>query len=139
MVPATPTVVPPATRIDGRIESAGDLVIEGHCRGEIVAAGRVTIAPGAVCEAGVRAREIRIHGDVIGNVVATHRLVVDAGARVVGDLRAPDVSIDADGQVEGTVDVLPPEPDTIPLSRAPARIRGGGLMRPVPPPRGSAR
>lgn len=137
-MPATTTVIPPGTRIEGRVECSGDLVVEGRCDGELRVTGEVTVAAGAVCSSSIRASAAVVLGDVIGNVVCSDRVVVQAGARVVGDIRSPDVSIDADAEVDGTVDVLPPAPEEVAVARTRGRPRGGALTRPVPPPRPGA-
>jgi cytoskeletal protein CcmA (bactofilin family) len=128
-------VVPPGTRVEGLIDCPGDLVIEGECVGQLEVRGTLTVAAGAVCRAGVRARSAQIYGDVIGNILATDWVTVAAAARVVGDIRASDVSVDPAAEIDGTIDLLPPDPDSVELVRATVQERGPALRRPVPPPR----
>jgi cytoskeletal protein CcmA (bactofilin family) len=133
---AQPTVIPAQTRIEGCVETSGDLTVEGRCDGELAVAGTARIMASATCRAAIRARIAEIHGEVIGEVVCTESIVVAAGARVVGDLRAPDVSVDASAEVDGKVDLLAPAPRSSPLRRASVAARGR-VRRPAPPaPRG---
>ncbi len=132
---APSTVIPAGTLVDGRIEAPRDLRIEGRCEGQVEVGGVLTVAEGAVCRASIRARDARIYGDVIGNILCSGAVAVAAGARVVGDIRAPEVSIHAAAEVDGTVNLLPPEPAEQPVVRTRGRVRGATIERPSPPPR----
>jgi len=134
-VSAPSTVIPAGTLVNGRIEAPRDLRVEGQCEGQIEVGGVLTVTEGAFCCASIRARDARIYGDVIGNILCTGAVAVAAGARVVGDIRAPEVSIHATAEVDGTVDLLPPEPVALPVVRTRGHIRGASIERPAPPPR----
>ena len=127
------TLIPPNTRIDGRLETSGDLLIEGRCDGEIHAGGMVTVAGGAICRAAIRARAAAIHGEVIGPVHCTESIAVIRGARIVGEVRAPEVSVDAGARIDGKVDLLPPDAEPASLQRVSATTRGPAPRRPTPP------
>lgn len=130
---AGPTVIPSDTQIEGRLDTSGDLVVEGRCDGEIRAGGAVTVAAGAVCRASIRARTAIVHGEVLGPVLCSDAITVGRGARVVGDLRAPDIRIDAAAGVDGKVDLLPPDAEPVTLQRLAAATRGPAPRRPNPP------
>ncbi len=98
------TLIAKRTRVGGRIETDGDVVVEGRVEGAVVAAGRVTVAESGMAVARIEAARVEIEGVVIGDVLAIERISVSAGARVVGDLRAPDVSLANGAVVEGKVD-----------------------------------
>src|SRR5215475_14620423 len=87
------TLIASRTRVGGRIETDGDVVIEGRTEGSVAAGGRVTVAESGVVIAQIEATRAEIDGVVIGDVICVERISVSAGARVVGDLRAPDVAI----------------------------------------------
>lgn len=127
------TVIPRGARVDGLIETGGDLTVEGRVDGRVDIGGTLEVAPGASCRASVRARSARLGGEVIGPVVCSSSIVVRAGGRVVGDLRAPEVEVDAAALVDGRVDLLPPPPQTAEVRRAPVNARGPGVRRPSPP------
>jgi cytoskeletal protein CcmA (bactofilin family) len=128
------TLIPRGTRVDGLVETAGDLTVEGRMDGRIDIGGLLVVAAGATCRATVRAREARIAGEVMGEVVCSATIEVMAGGRVVGDLRAPEVEVDARAFVDGRVDLLPPQPEAIAVQRARVTARGPGVSRPSPPP-----
>ena len=128
------TLIPRGTRIDGQIETAGDLTVEGRLDGRIEIGGLLVVAAGATCRASVRAREARIAGEIMGEVVCSAAIEVLPGGRVVGDLRAPEIEVDAKAFVDGRVDLLPPQPEAIAVQRARVSARGPGVSRPSPPP-----
>ncbi len=106
------TVIPAHATVDGLIDTPGDVTIEGRVEGEVRAGGTVTIAAGATCKASVLSGAALIYGELIGNAVCTETIEVAQGARVVGNLRAPNVAVAAHCEVDGRVDLLPPEPQT---------------------------
>jgi cytoskeletal protein CcmA (bactofilin family) len=98
------TLIANRTRVGGRVETDGDVVVEGRLEGSVSAGGRVTVAESGVVIAQIDATRAEIDGVVIGDVVCAERINVSAGARVVGDLRAPDVTIASGAIVDGKVD-----------------------------------
>ncbi len=128
-------MIPPHTRVEGRIETPGDLLVEGRCGGELHIGGTLTVAADATCKATAKAHRARIYGEMIGNIVCGHSIEIAAGARVVGDLRAPDISIDSRSEVDGKVDLLAPAPEEASIERVPMRARGPAPGRPSPPPK----
>lgn len=128
------TLIPRGTRVDGLVETAHDLTVEGRLDGRIEIGGVLVVAAGATCRASVRARAARIAGEVMGDVVCSSGIEVVAGGRVVGDLRAPEIEVDAEAFVDGRVDLLPPQPEPAAVQRARVNARGPGVSRPSPPP-----
>ena len=99
------TLIPRGTRVDGLVETAHDLTVEGRMDGRIEIGGVLVVAAGATCRAAVRARQARIAGEVMGDVVCSAGIEVLPGGRVVGDLRAPEIEVDAQAFVDGRVDL----------------------------------
>ena len=128
------TLIPRGTRIDGLVETAHDLTVEGRLDGRIEIGGLLVVASGATCRASVRARSARIAGEVMGDVVCSAGIEVLPGGRVVGDLRAPEIEVDAAAFVDGRVDLLPPQPEPASVQRSRVSARGPGVSRPTPPP-----
>jgi cytoskeletal protein CcmA (bactofilin family) len=130
-----PAVIPAHATVTGAIDTPGDVTLEGRLEGELRAGGAVTVAANATCMASVFARSLVIYGELIGNAVCTETIRVAAGARAVGDLRAPDVEVDSASEVDGRVDLLPPEPRSPELTRLEASRRGPALPKPRTIPR----
>ena len=121
--------------MDGRIETSGDLTIEGRCDGAVNVEGTLVVASGAICRATIRAQSAQIYGEIIGDVVCTTSIAIGQKARIVGNVRAPDVEVDATAQVEGKVDLLAPAPEDLPIRRIPLDDASLDADRafPVPP------
>jgi cytoskeletal protein CcmA (bactofilin family) len=98
------TVVARRTKIGGRIETEGTVLVEGRVEGSIRAADTVVIAQSGLVIAEVEGGTVEVRGIVIGNITATRRIAVTPGARVVGDLRGPEIAVAADATVEGKID-----------------------------------
>jgi cytoskeletal protein CcmA (bactofilin family) len=133
----SPTIIPSHMRINGRIATSGDLIIEGRCTGEIEVGGTVTIAAGAHCEAFVRAHVARVEGHVVGSIVCRRIISVGPGARLVGSIEAPNVEVHPGAQVQAASMVATtaqPAAGASPEQRVRVRVAGPGLRRPAPPP-----
>jgi cytoskeletal protein CcmA (bactofilin family) len=157
----TTTLIARRTRVAGRIETHGDVVVEGRTEGSIVAAGCVTVGVAGVAVSDISAARAVVLGIVIGNISASERVDIAGSARVVGDVCCPTVSVAAPAAIEGRVDevappLLPssqqapavapaPQPAVATAAQPPAgqpprptlRIRGAALVRPARPDSGS--
>lgn len=145
----TTTLIAKRTRVGGRIETHGDVVVEGRVEGSIVAAGTVTIGVSGVAVSDIHAGRAVILGIVIGDIEASERIDVAASARIVGDVRSPSNVVALPSSVEGRVEETPagtPLRATpsgslpavsagggVQAARPTLRIRGAGLVRPARP------
>ena len=88
-----------ALRVEGRIISAQDLVIDGSVDGSIELGNHsLTIGAGASVKADLTARHITISGNVIGNVRATDMVDLRPTGSVHGDISTPRLLM-ADGAI----------------------------------------
>jgi cytoskeletal protein CcmA (bactofilin family) len=101
------------TRIRGRIQGEGDLVIEGHVEGDLVLRGDLTVAEGAsIAGETVEAAGVNIAGSLDADVAATGPVRISASARVSGNVRSNAVYIEDGARFSGMLDCevdLPPE------------------------------
>lgn len=158
------TLIARRTRVTGRIETHGDVMVEGRIEGSIVAGGCVTVGVSGVAVSDIHTGRAVVLGIVIGNIEASERIDVAASARIVGDVRSPLVSVASPATIEGRVDELEtgappvspsgshptgPAPQavvasgqvstsgTIPTTRPTLKIRGAAMVRPAPPDAGT--
>lgn len=99
--PTAATVIGADTTLDGNIETAGELRIEGSIRGS-VRAGICVVDAGGNIEGEVAAGEIIIFGQVIGPVQATH-VHLQNGAWVQGDITSDTIAIETGARLTGAV------------------------------------
>jgi cytoskeletal protein CcmA (bactofilin family) len=101
------------TRIRGRIQGDGDLLVEGQVEGSVTIRGALTIAEGAsVTSEALEAQTVTVAGTLEGDVTASGPVRLSAGARVRGNLTGSAVSIEDGARFSGRLDCefdLPPE------------------------------
>jgi cytoskeletal protein CcmA (bactofilin family) len=97
--------VGPRVRIEGKLISNEDLVIDGRVDGSIeVSEHHLSIGPEGTVTANLSALRITISGAVKGNIKARERVDLHATGSVTGDIDAPRCVI-ADGAfIAGRVD-----------------------------------
>jgi cytoskeletal protein CcmA (bactofilin family) len=94
------------TDFKGTMRFRDSLRIEGKFSGEIVSAGFLSIAEGAVVHANIRVSSIVVGGIVYGNIEASSKLEMLTSGRVFGDIRTAKLKI-ADGVVyEGRCEMI---------------------------------
>lgn len=99
--PSEPTYIAADCSLDGNIETAGELHIEGMVRGT-VRAGTCIIAAGGIIEGEVIATDVIVHGRVAGPLRATH-VHLQSGAVVEGDISSETIAIETGARLSGAV------------------------------------
>ena|SRR5687767_4077960 len=95
----------PGVRIEGKLTSAEDLVIDGKVDGAIeVSDHHLNIGPAGAVKANLVARRITISGAVVGNVSALERVDLHASGTVTGDISTPRFVMADGAAVAGKVD-----------------------------------
>lgn len=93
-----------AVRVEGKVISNEDLVIDGDVEGSIeVGDHNLTIGEGAAVKADLLAKTITIAGSVTGDVVAIDKVDLRASGSVEGDISAPRFSMADGSTVTGSV------------------------------------
>jgi cytoskeletal protein CcmA (bactofilin family) len=129
------TLIARRTRVVGRIETHGDVLVEGRIEGSIVAGGCVTIGVSGVAVSDIRSSRTVVLGIVIGNIEASEHIDVAAGARIVGDVVGPTVSAANLGAIEGRVEQTgggPGARDTAASGHPPVAVAVSGQIGPRP-------
>ncbi len=86
-------------RIEGNIDSEGDLMVEGEIQGD-VAVRKLTVGTGGHVEGKITAEEILVHGRVTGGMAAQTATLCKT-ARVDGDVEYESLSIENGAEFEG--------------------------------------
>ena len=92
--------------IEGELEGAENLIIEGRVKGRIKSQGDVTITASGNVEAEIAARNITIQGRVNGNVEAMEAVEIQQQGILIGDCRARSFQIREGARFEGRSDIL---------------------------------
>lgn len=103
----TAATIGSTVRIDGKIISDQDLIMDGQVDGSIEMPGRkLTIGPNAMVKAGIKAQNVVIIGHVEGNVDATGRVELGPQSRVTGDISSARLLIQEGAYFKGKVEII---------------------------------
>lgn len=80
------TVVGPSVRIQGDLNSEGNIKIEGQVTGKVNTSQSVYVGPGAKITADVSAGNAIIAGEIQGNIKTLGNLILQSTAKIKGDI-----------------------------------------------------
>ncbi len=80
------TVVGPSVKIQGDLNSEGNIVIEGQVMGKVVTTQSVFIKNSAKITADISAGNAVVGGEVQGNLKISGHLTLEAAAKINGDI-----------------------------------------------------
>ena len=121
--PARPAVRDPAERrtlvvgrgisLQGTVQDAERLVVEGTVEASTIHATELAIAPGGVFKGGVEVEDAEIAGTIDGTLTARGSLIVRGSGRVLGTARCRRLQVEDGGQITGQIEMLtdPPRND----------------------------
>ena len=89
------------TNFEGKLESAGDIRIDGRFNGEISVNGTLSIGDSGLVEADIHAPFVVIGGRFRGNIFAEKRVEILPPANVSGEIEAPSVILQDGAIFEG--------------------------------------
>ena len=95
------TVVGPSVKIQGDLNSEGNVRIEGQVSGKVKTSQSVYINQGAKITADVLAGNAVVGGEVQGNLKITGHLVLQGTARVIGDISCSILRVEDGAQFSG--------------------------------------
>ena len=94
------------TDLEGTLRCPGDMMIDGHFKGEIAVSGTLVIGENATIEADIRAPYVVVGGDIYGNIIADQKVEIRAPGRGFGDIQAPSVVIEEGIKFEGRIRMI---------------------------------
>lgn len=116
MPPARPVVRDPGERrtlvvgrgisVQGTVQDAERLVVEGTVEATMIHATELAIAPGGVFKGEVEVEDAEIAGTIDGTLTVRASLVVRASGRVLGTARCRRLQVEDGGQITGRIEML---------------------------------
>ena len=97
---AEASVIGPTVTVVGKLESSGDVTIQGTVRGDIQAQGNVTISARGRMEGNLHAREATLYGYLEGSIRAD-KVVLCASCNVKGEVVHARIVIEEGAKFEG--------------------------------------
>jgi len=95
------TVVGPSVKIQGDLNSEGNIKIEGQVSGKVKTSQGVFVIPGAKIAADVLAGNAVIGGEVQGNLKISGHLILQSTAKIMGDIACQILRVEDGAQFSG--------------------------------------
>ena len=96
------TVISAGSKLEGRIEAEGNLIIDGSVRGTIRCDALEIMEDGNV-DASVEAEAVNVAGNFEGEMICRGKLTFFRTGKVKGDISYRTLSIEAGGLLDGNV------------------------------------
>lgn len=97
-------------KIDGKISSEQNLVIEGAVKGSISAKNaEVPVGKSGSLTANISAKVVRIEGTVKGDICGSENVIIATTGNVLGNIDSPRVSLQDGAKFKGSITMDPDE------------------------------
>lgn len=120
------SVIAPAMKVVGDIETNGILKVDGTVQGSIRGARQVMLGRSGVIQGDVHAEEAILGGRVVGTVTATERVEIQANSVIEGDIHTRSIVVFEGGLLNGNVRMDAGSAKASGSSPAVTPIRGSG-------------
>jgi cytoskeletal protein CcmA (bactofilin family) len=109
--------------VQGTVQDAERLVVEGTVEASMIHATELSIAPGGVFKGEVEVEDAEIAGTIDGTLTARGGLVVRTSGRVLGTARCRRLTVEEGGQITGRVEMITDQPKSdLPMRAAEAVV-----------------
>ncbi len=96
--------------VQGTVQDAERLVVEGTVEASMIHATELSISPGGVFKGEVEVEDAEIAGTIDGTLTARGSLVVRTTGRVLGTARCRRLQVEDGGQITGRIEMLTDQP-----------------------------
>ena len=116
MVPGRPPGREPAERrtlvvgrgisVQGTVQDAERLVVEGMVEASMIHAAELSVSPGGMFKGEVEVEEAEVAGTVDGTLTARGNLIVRATGKLLGTARCRRLQVEDGGQISGRIEMI---------------------------------
>jgi cytoskeletal protein CcmA (bactofilin family) len=92
--------------LQGVIQDAERLVVEGTVEAQLLHASELAVAPGGVFKGEVEVEDAEIAGTIDGAVTARAALVIRSTGKVIGTARCRRLQVEDGGQISGRIEMI---------------------------------
>jgi cytoskeletal protein CcmA (bactofilin family) len=92
--------------VQGTVQDAERLVVEGTVEASMIHATELAISPGGVFKGEVEVEEAEVAGTIDGTLTARASLIVRATGRVLGTARCRRLQVEDGGQITGRIEMI---------------------------------
>ena len=104
--------------LQGTVQDAERLVVEGTVEASMIHATELAISPGGIFKGEVEVEDAEIAGTIDGTLTARGSLVVRATGKVLGTARCRRLQVEDGGQITGHIEMLTDQPRAEPFRPA---------------------
>jgi cytoskeletal protein CcmA (bactofilin family) len=101
--------------VQGTVQDAERLVVEGTVEASMIHAAELSVAPGGVFRGAIEVQDAELAGTIDGTLTANGALVIRSTGRLIGTARCRRLQVEDGGQVSGKLEMLTDAPRTTPL------------------------
>ena len=105
--------------VQGTVQDAERLVVEGTVEASMIHATEVSIAHGGMFKGEIEVEDAEIAGTMNGTLTARGNLVVRGSGRMLGTARCRRLQVEDGGQISGQMEMLGEEPAAVPPPMTP--------------------
>jgi cytoskeletal protein CcmA (bactofilin family) len=103
--------------VQGTVQDAERLVVEGTVEASMIHATELAISPGGVFKGEIEVEDAEIAGTIDGTLTARGALIVRATGKVLGTARCRRLQVEDGGQITGHIEMLTDQTRTEPTPR----------------------
>jgi len=96
--------------VQGTVQDAERLVVEGMVESTMIHATELSIAPGGIFKGEIEVEDSEIAGTIDGTLTARGSLVVRSSGRVLGTARCHRLQVEDGGQITGRIEMIADQP-----------------------------
>jgi cytoskeletal protein CcmA (bactofilin family) len=104
--------------VQGTVQDAERLVVEGTVEASMIHATELAISPGGIFKGEIEVEDAEIAGTIDGTLTARGSLVVRATGKVLGTARCRRLQVEDGGQITGHIEMLTDQPRAEPFRPA---------------------
>ena len=110
--------------VQGTVQDAERLVVEGTVEASMIHATELAISPGGIFKGEIEVEDVEVAGTIDGTLTARGNLIVRATGKVLGTARCRRLQVEDGGQITGHIEMLTDqarsEPSPRPVSESAA-------------------
>ncbi len=92
--------------VQGTVQDAERLVVEGTVEATMIQATELSVAPGGIFKGEVEVEDAEIAGTIDGTLTTRGSLIVRASGKVLGTARCRRLQVEDGGQITGRIEML---------------------------------
>jgi cytoskeletal protein CcmA (bactofilin family) len=92
--------------VQGTVQDAERLVVEGTVEASMIHAAELAISPGGVFKGEVEVEDAEVAGTIDGTLMARGNLIVRSTGKVLGTARCRRLQVEDGGQITGRIEML---------------------------------